>query len=72
MDGAATTNPWLIALINMTIVFAVLGMLGMVIGLIKKVDPPERGIDFLPNHVILNIREGAAGRREPLDITSKK
>lgn len=39
MDGAATTNPWLIALINMTIVFAVLGMLGMVIGLIKKVDP---------------------------------
>lgn len=42
MDGAATTNPWLIALINMTIVFAVLGMLGVVIGFINKLDPTTR------------------------------
>lgn len=42
MDGAATTNPWLIAVINMTIVFAVLGMLGVVIGFINKVDPTAK------------------------------
>ena len=40
--------------------------------LLTKWHCPERGIDFLPNHVILNIREGAAGRREPLAITWEK
>ncbi len=40
--GAVTTNPWMIAAINMVIVFAVLGALGMLIKLIKAVDPTTK------------------------------
>ena len=29
------------------------------------------GIDFFPYHVILKIKRGAAGRREPLRVTKK-
>ena len=34
-----TDNPWLIAIINMTIVFGVLGLLGIIIGAIRYLDP---------------------------------
>ncbi|MDO4920820.1 MAG: hypothetical protein Q4E64_03225 [Phascolarctobacterium sp.] len=37
--GPVTTNPWLIALINMTIVFGVLIALGVLMSLIQVVDP---------------------------------
>ena len=40
--GPTTTNPWLIALINMTIVFAVLAALGGIMNVIKKVDPTQK------------------------------
>lgn len=40
--GAVTTNPWLIAVINMTIVFAVLAALGCMMHLIKIVDPTTK------------------------------
>lgn len=40
--GAVTTNPWLIAVINMTIVFAVLGALGCIIKLIQAIDPTTK------------------------------
>ena len=40
--GPTTTNPWLIALINMTIVFAVLAALGGIMNLIKLVDPTQK------------------------------
>ena len=40
--GPTTTNPWLIALINMTIVFAVLAALGGIMNLIKIVDPTQK------------------------------
>ena len=36
--GPVTTNPWLIAAINMTIVFGVLAMLGFLMKVIYKVD----------------------------------
>lgn len=40
--GAVTTNPWLIAVINMTIVFAVLTALGGIMHLIRMVDPTAK------------------------------
>ena len=39
--GPVTTNPWLIALINMTIVFGVLIALGALMSLIQVVDPTK-------------------------------
>ena len=42
MGGPATTNPWLIALINMTIVFGVLAVLGVFMNLIYMVDPTKK------------------------------
>ena len=40
--GAVTTNPWLIAVINMTIVFGVLIALGGLMSLIQVVDPTKK------------------------------
>lgn len=37
--GSVTTNPWLIAIINMTIVFGVLIALGVLMSMIQLVDP---------------------------------
>ncbi|MDO4920824.1 MAG: hypothetical protein Q4E64_03235 [Phascolarctobacterium sp.] len=39
--GPVTTNPWLIAVINMTIVFGVLIALGVLMSLIQVVDPTK-------------------------------
>ena len=40
--GPVTTNPWLIALINMTIVFGVLAALGVLMKIIYMVDPTRQ------------------------------
>ena len=40
--GPVTTNPWLIAAINMTIVFGVLAMLGFLMKVIYMVDPTQK------------------------------
>lgn len=40
--GPVTTNPWLIAIINMTIVFGVLIVLGIVMYVIKMCDPTAK------------------------------
>ena len=40
--GPVTTNPWLIALINMTIVFGVLIVLGGLMSLLQVVDPTKK------------------------------
>ena len=42
MMGPVTTNPWLIAIINMTIVFGVLIALGVLMSLIQVVDPTKK------------------------------
>ena len=39
--GPVTTNPWLIAPINMTIVFGVLIVLGGLMSLLQVVDPTK-------------------------------
>ena len=39
--GPVTTNPWIIAVINMTIVFGVLIALGVLMSLIQVVDPTK-------------------------------
>lgn len=41
MKGPVTSDPFLIAVINMTIVFGVLGALGIMIELIHLVDPTK-------------------------------
>ncbi len=43
--GPVTTNPWLIAIINMTIVFGVLIALGVLMSLIQVVDPTKKKVD---------------------------
>lgn len=40
--GPVTTNPWLIALINMTIVFGVLIALGVLMNLLQVIDPTKK------------------------------
>lgn len=42
MGGPVTTNPWLIAIINMTIVFGVLIALGLIMSAIQMVDPTQK------------------------------
>ena len=39
--GPVTTNPWLIAVINMVIVFGVLIALGVLMSMIQVVDPTK-------------------------------
>ena len=59
--GPVTTNPWLIAAINMTIVFGVLAMLGFLMKVIYFVDPtrqkktanPVAAHRHLPQHLLL-------------------
>ena len=45
MMGPVTTNPWLIALINMTIVFGVLIALGMMMSVLQIIDPKKKKED---------------------------
>ena len=40
--GPVTTNPWLIALINMTIVFGVLIALGAMMSVLQIIDPTKK------------------------------
>lgn len=42
MGQPVTTNPWLIMFINMTVVFAVLYGLSLIIRLIKVIDPTQK------------------------------
>jgi len=42
VGGPVTTNPWLIAIINMTIVFAVLIALGVIMSAIQMIDPTQK------------------------------
>ena len=44
--GPVTTNPWLIALINMTIVFGVLIVLGGLMSLLHVVVPTNKASGF--------------------------
>lgn len=40
--GPVTTNPWLVAAINMTIVFSVLIVLGVMMHLLAVIDPTKK------------------------------
>lgn len=42
--GPITTNPWVIAMINMTLVFGVLISLGVLMTLIKYIDPTKKKV----------------------------
>lgn len=43
--GPVTTNPWLIALINMTIVFGVLMALGVLMNVLQMIDPTKKKVE---------------------------
>lgn len=42
--GPITTNPWVIAMINMTLVFGVLISLGVLMTLIRYIDPTKKKV----------------------------
>lgn len=42
--GPVTTNPWLIAIINMTIVFGVLIALGVLMSVLQIIDPTKKKV----------------------------
>ena len=52
--GPVTTNPWLIAIINMTIVFGVLIALGGLMSLIQVVDPTKKKAQVYKQHAALS------------------
>ena len=45
MSQPVTTNPWIIMLINMTVVFLVLAALGLVIKFIHYIDPTKSKLE---------------------------
>ena len=50
MEGqAVTTNPWLIMAINMTVVFAVLIALGILMKIVYLIDPTKKKKDVPPS-----------------------
>ena len=60
--GPVTTNPWLISIINMTIVFGVLAALGVLMKIIQLVDPTqkktEKPVAALPHpylHLLISV-----------------
>ena len=49
MEGqAVTTNPWLIMAINMTVVFVVLILLGILMTIVHLIDPTKKKKDVPP------------------------
>jgi glutaconyl-CoA/methylmalonyl-CoA decarboxylase subunit delta len=61
MDQPVTTNPFVIMLINMTVVFAVLYGLSLIIRLIKIVDPTKKKIvaedDLSKKKIATNVEQ---------------
>ena len=50
MEGqAVTTNPWLIMAINMTVVFVVLILLGILMTIVNLIDPTKKKKDVPPS-----------------------
>lgn len=50
MEGqAVTTNPWLIMAINMTVVFVVLILLGILMTIVHLIDPTKKKKDVPPS-----------------------
>ena len=50
MEGqAVTTNPWLIMAINMTVVFVVLILLGILMAIVHLIDPTKKKKDVPPS-----------------------
>ena len=50
MEGqAVTTNPWLIMAINMTVVFAVLILLGVLMQIVHMIDPTKKKKQYITN-----------------------
>lgn len=59
MGQPVTTNPLLISLINMTVVFAVLYGLSLIIRLIKVIDPTQKKKDTQTGVLRFNSRSGS-------------
>lgn len=57
--GPVTTNPVLICLINMTIVFGILAALGCIIELIHKLDPTKQKVELQQAAPAVAVQETA-------------
>ncbi len=54
MEGqAVTTNPWLIMAINMTVVFVVLILLGILMEIVHLIDPTKKKKKHLKQNKLL-------------------
>ena len=61
MEGqAVTTNPWLIMAINMTVVFVVLILLGILMTIVHLIDPTKKKKDVPPSASAQNEEEVVA------------
>ena len=61
MEGqAVTTNPWLIMAINMTVVFVVLILLGVLMTIVHLIDPTKKKKDVPPSASAQNEDEVVA------------
>ena len=58
MEGqAVTTNPWLIMAINMTVVFVVLILLGILMTIVHLIDPTKKKKDVPPKKKLLKLTQ---------------
>ncbi len=58
MEGqAVTTNPWLIMAINMTVVFVVLILLGILMTIVHLIDPTKKKKDVPPRTNLLRLQQ---------------
>ena len=58
MEGqAVTTNPWLIMAINMTVVFVVLILLGILMEIVHLVDPTKKKKKYIKLKQLLQLQQ---------------
>ena len=65
MEGqAVTTNPWLIMAINMTVVFVVLILLGILMTIVHLIDPTKKKKDVPPSAPVVAPPPNASAQNE--------
>lgn len=61
-----TTNPFMIMVVNMTIVFVVLFLLGLVIEVIHKLDPTRKNAQQEADEIVAYVETVMVIEEEPL------
>ncbi len=68
MGQPVTTNPWMIALINMTVVFGVLYFLSLIIAFIQFIDPTKKKASKVENNVVTTEPAPVASVQDDMQI----